>query len=262
MSSKIKIGFPPNTICEDAVRLDVLATEKNYAVINKPAGILFDSYLGSPKMKSVVLAMRERPDKPEFQRLSIQSPYAINQVDFEISGATILACDKDTANDMRNAMWSESMEFEYLLLAKNAGQKEENFVVDLPILKHEERNVWIVSHRFGKKAKTEFQIIETAGQYQLWKAKARTVRPHQIRVHAHEAKLNIVGERIYSKTPLIYLSKLKADSYKIDRTLEEEQPLYNSLYIHLAKANDVCAPLPKGFATTLKRLGFKWKQEL
>ena len=59
------------------------------------------------------------------------------------------------------------MEFEYLLLAKNAGQKEESFTVDLPILKHEDRNVWIVSHRFGKKAKTQFQIVETAGQYQL-----------------------------------------------------------------------------------------------
>ena len=262
MASQIKIGFPPNTICEDAVRLDVLVTKENYAVINKPAKILFDSYLGSPKVKSVILAMRDRPDKPEFQRLAIESPYAVNQVDFEISGASILACDKDTANDMRNAMWSEAMEFEYLLLTKNAGQKEEAFVIDLPILKHEDRNVWIVSHRFGKKAKTEFQIVETAGQYQLWKAKTRSVRPHQIRVHAHEGKLNVVGETIYSKTPLIYLSKLKSDTYKIDRTLEEEKPLYDGIYIHLARIDNVLAPLPKGFVTTLKRLGFKWKQEL
>ena len=75
MSSQIKIGFPPNVISPDAVRLDVLASEKNYTIINKPAGILLDSYLGSPKMKSVMLAMRERPDKPEFQRLGIESPY-------------------------------------------------------------------------------------------------------------------------------------------------------------------------------------------
>ena len=261
MSSQIKIGFPPNVISPDAVRLDVLASEKNYTIINKPAGILLDSYLGSPKMKSVMLAMRERPDKPEFQRLGIESPYAVNQVDFDISGASIIACNKDFAKDMLNAMWSETMEFEYLLLAKNAGQKEESFTVDLPILKHEDRNVWIVSHRFGKKAKTQFQIVETAGQYQLWRAKARSIRPHQIRVHAHEGKLNIVGETIYSRTPLIYLSKLKAD-YKVDRTLEEEQPLYQHLYIHLEKIDNVVAPLPKGFATTLKRLGFKWKQEL
>lgn len=262
MSSKIKIGFPPNTICSDAVRLDVLASEKNHAVVNKPAGILLDSYLGSPKMKSVILAIRERPDKPEFQRLGFESPYAINQVDYEISGASIIACNKDVANEMRNAMWSETMEFEYLLLAKNAGQKDETFTIDLPILKHEDRNVWIVSHRFGKKAKTQFQILETSGQYQLWKATTRSVRPHQIRVHAREGKLNVVGENIYSRTPLIYLSRLKNDDYKIDRTLEEEQPLYQHIYIHLAKVDNVSAPLPKGFATTLKRLGFKWKQEL
>ena len=60
MSSKIKIGFPPNVISPDAVRLDVLASEKNYAVVNKPAGILLDSYLGSPKMKSVMSSVNGR----------------------------------------------------------------------------------------------------------------------------------------------------------------------------------------------------------
>ncbi len=265
----LKIGFPPKVLGNDAVRFDVLAYDgSTFAAINKPAGILIDSYLGSPKEKSVILAMRDRPDKPEFQRLAMVSPYAINQLDFEISGAALIATDKDVASDMRNAMWSAQMEFEYLLLTKGIA-KEESYSVDLPILKHEDRNVWIVSHRFGKSAKTDFRLLETSGQYQLWEAKARTVRPHQIRLHAHEAKLNVVGEWLYSRTPPIFLSDLKNDIYKIDRSLEEEQALYPYIHIHLsgisflegkfARAEKISAPLPKGFATTLKRLGFKFK---
>ena len=63
---------------------------------------------------------------------------------------------------------------------------------------------------------------------------------------------------LYDKT----ITKLTTTLDKVDRTLEEEQPLYQHLYIHLEKIDNVVAPLPKGFATTLKRLGFKWKQEL
>ncbi len=264
----LKIGFPPNVLSEDAVRFDVLAYDgKSYIALNKPARILMDSYLGAPKVKSVMLAMRERPDKPEFKKLAMSSPYAVNQLDFEISGVSLIARDKDVAAEMRNAMWSEQMEFEYLLLTKSGGAKEEAFTIDLPVLKHEDRNVWIVSHRFGKKARTDFKIIETVGQYQLWSAKTRVARPHQIRLHAHEAKLNVLGEWLYSRTPPIFLSDLKQDHYKVDRSLEEERALYPHIHVHLssikflegnfADIKEIKAKLPKGFATTIKRLGFK-----
>ena len=101
MAQSKKIGFPAGMLGEDPIRFDVLAeASPSFVAIGKPADILLDSYLGSPKEKSVMLAMRETPDKPEFKRLGINSPYAVNQLDFEISGAAIIACDKDTANEV------------------------------------------------------------------------------------------------------------------------------------------------------------------
>ena len=118
MAQAKKIGFPAGVLGEDPIRFDVLAdASPSFVAVGKPADILLDSYLGSPKEKSVMLAMRETPDKPEFKRLGINSPYAVNQLDFEISGAAVIACDKDTANEMRNEMWSGAMKFEYLLLS-------------------------------------------------------------------------------------------------------------------------------------------------
>lgn len=268
-----KIGFAANSLCEKPLRMDVLSNNApKFIAVNKPAGILFDSYLGSPQKKSVMLAMRDTPDKPEFKRFGIVSPYAVNQIDCEISGVGIIACDKDAATEMRNAMWSSAIEFEYIFLAKSVGTKEESFDVDLPVLMHEERPVWLVSHRFGKKAHTRFEIIETVNSFQLWKASTRTVRPHQIRVHANESKLKIVGENIYSRTPHVYMSDLKEERYKIGFN-EEEIPLYPHLSLHLSKVvfdgkdvgcdgigkTEIFAPLPKGFATVLKRIGFKYR---
>ena len=63
------------------------------------------------------------------------------------------------------------------------------------------------------------------------------------------------------------MSDIKEEPYKIGFN-QEEQPLYPHLYLHLSKivlpenrkpdggTAEVSAPLPKGFATTLKRLGF------
>ncbi len=265
-----KIGFPEGVLIDAPVRFDVLSAMKGvFAAINKPAGILMDSYLGAPKCKSVMLAMREQKGKREFDRLGIESPYAINQLDFEISGAALMATDKKNADNFRNAMWSGMFEFEYLVLCKAARNTESEFTVELPILMHEERPVWIVSHRFGKKAKTRFEIVKSAGDYQIWRAKANIVRPHQIRVHAAEAGLKIAGENVYSRTPPVYLSKLKED-YRLAKGVEKERPLYGAVCVHLAKIRfngkdagvpeigetEIYAPPPKSFAACMKKIGF------
>lgn len=267
-----KIGFPPELLTKDSIRFDVVAANKPYYfAINKPAGILLDSYLSAPNRKSIMLAMREQEGKGEFERLGVKSPFAVNQIDFEASGVGLIACDKDIATTFRNAMWSGLISFEYTLLTRRLDGAKDKFTVPLPILKHEDRNVWIVSHRYGKKATTSFELIETSGDYQIWKATTSVVRPHQIRVHASEVGLKIVGESLYSKTSPIYMSKLKSDTYRLSRNVEEEPPLYPFICCHLGKLSfdgkdmglgdigriSIEAKPPKGFALCLKKLGLK-----
>jgi len=267
-----KIGFPEGLLVECPLRLNVLAAKKGvYAAFDKPSGILMDSYLGSPKCKSVMLALREQKGKGELERLGMDSPYTVNQLDIELSGATLIVMNKLLADTFRNAMWSGAFEFEYTLLCKAVRNVDSQMTVELPILMHEERPIWLVSHRFGKKAKTNFDIVESADAYQVWRATAKTVRPHQIRLHAAEAGLKVVSESIYSKTAPIYLSRLKEDDYKLSRGAEEERPLYDSICIHLSKIRfsgkdlgmpelgdvEIHSPLPRGFSACLKKLGFK-----
>ena len=264
---KSKIGFPEGLLTDKSIRIDILdAVYGKYAIIDKPADILFDSYIGAPKTKSIMLAMRQQAGKNEFERLGIKSPYAINQIDYEYSGIALMAMDKEIATSMRNAMWSGKFEFEFLFLTRAFRKNENEFQVDLPILMHEERPVWIVSHRFGKKAKTSFKLVTGNDEYQLWSATTNTLRPHQVRLHAAEAGLDIIGEWIYSKTPYIFLSKLKGE-YKLGKD-SQEKALYPHLAIHLSSikfnGNDIGddsigevsikAELPKGFKVMLKKL--------
>ena len=267
-----KIGFPAGVIGSEPLRIDVVADASPFFIaLNKPAGVLFDSYSGAPRSKSIILAMRASPEKPEFKSLGLVSPLSANQIDFEISGVAIVACGKSAAAGLRNAAWSGAMEFEYEILAESdGGRNGDSFEVDLPIFMHSRRPVWLVSHRYGKKARTFFELIEESGGYQLWRARAKNVRPHQIRVHAGEAGLRIAGESVYSETRGVYVSSMKGGYYKSSGG-EAERPLYPNLFLHLSKISFdgsaagcgalgeivLRAPLPKGFSACLKRLGFK-----
>ena len=269
-----KIGFAAGVLCEGPVRFDVLEARFGcFFAVNKPAGILADSYAGAYGKKSMVLAMRTCADKPELLRLGIKSPYCVAAPDFEISGAALFACGGDFASAMRNALWSGACEFDYLLICEGVSEagSGENIVVDLPVCRNADFGSWRVSHKYGKKARTEFSLLECAGGKSLWSARASNVRPHQIRLHAAEAGLRILGENLYGHTSPLMLSSIKKGVYKKSAD-EKERPIYPHICAHLSKITfkapplgesrpeivKIFAPFPKGFCVCLKRLGFEY----
>lgn len=277
-----KIGFPPGTLFGRPARLDVLAAKKGvFAALNKPADTLFEPYAGSPQipskgksncnpeqLSSVIAAMRKQAGKPELERLGMRSPFCALQCDFETSGACVAACDKPAATALRNAAGSGYILFEFIFLARRAPDLPEKFEADLPMVKNENRPVWAVSHRYGRKSKTVFELVENLRDFQLWKACAAAPRPHQIRLHAAEKGLKIIGESVYSRGGQIFISQFKGD-YKLKRGEEFERPIYPHLFLHLQKISfdgsafgipelgrtEIFAPLPKNFALALRKCG-------
>ena len=57
-----------------------------------------------------------------------------------------------------------------------------------------------VDARRGKSAETFFRRLRTHGNYSLIEASPRTGRTHQIRVHLAEARLPIIGDRLYGRS--------------------------------------------------------------
>lgn len=276
-----KIGFPQKTLFDRPTRLDVLCAKKGlFAAISKPADTLFEPYSGSPAMPHevtepyemqyapIVAAIRKQAGKPELERLGIKSPFCALQCDYEVSGACVVACDKSTAAVLRNAEGSGYVAYEFILLARKSQNLPKNFEVNLPIVKNENRRVWTVSHRYGKKCRTAFELAEDFRDFQLWRARSASARPHQIRLHAAEKGLKIIGESVYSRGGQIFTSQFKG-SYKLKRGEKFEKPIYPHLFLHLQKvsfngsdfnhpelgANEICAPLPKNFALVIDKLG-------
>lgn len=259
MSTNEKIGFPQGILGDRPVRLDVLAHGDGFVALAKPPMVCLEKdWCAEENAPTIIDGIKKQEGKQEFLRLGIGAGVStVYPLDMQASGVALLATNKDSATELRNASGSSAFKFEFLVLSERP-YGEVAKVVNLPILKHEQKPRAIVSHRYGKKCSTRFDLLEDFGDWQLWSAKTDFLRFHQIRIHAAEAGLRLVGDDTYVRVRKIYLSRLKRGIFKG----EELAPIYDNMAYHLSKVSfntkegavDVECPLPKGFEVLLKKL--------
>ena len=232
-----------------------------YFAINKPAGIAcfrHDWTLGKPDV-SMALRREILNEKPQLKALGMEGLFRVYRLDAELSGALLYAKTETWEEILRNAFGSRQIVFRYHFLATTESEERER-LCDLPLATHSSQDQMLVSHKTGKKCETRFQYLRSFGRYQLWEAETSDFRMHQLRLHAVERDLQIVGETLYSQSDKIYLSMLKR-GYR--RSKGTEEPIYDHLCAHLVSVEfkipdqelpGVSAPLPKGFETLLKNL--------
>ncbi|MDQ8186106.1 pseudouridine synthase [Pelagicoccus sp. SDUM812002] len=262
MSSKKEfISFPPGYLGSRPEKFPLIANNDRYFAINKPAGLACFQHewtLGKPDL-SMALRRELLNEKPQLKSLGVEGLFRTFNLDPELSGVLVFAKNEENEELLKNAVGSSQLVFRFHLLVKSETEDRE-FVCDLPLARHFQSKCMVVSHRTGKKCETSFRFLRSYGQYQLWEAETNFLRTHQIRVHAAERGLNVVGEDYYSEGDEIYLSRIKRDYM---RGKGREKPLYDSLCVHLVEVEfkvpevtlePVLAPLPSRFETLLKRL--------
>lgn len=211
MSAPEAIGFPPPLLGDKPVRMRVLHTSPGFAAILKPPGTAWDDHLWNLGRPHVMGAMREQlaAGKPELVALGIARPASVHYFDAETGGVGLLADrETDALDKWRNAFGSEALSFTFRMLAFTADAPEEGGDCPLPVAVHRTEPRALVSHNTGKKSLTKFKALEKLGMWTLWEATTTLPRPHQVRLHAAEAGIRIVGETVYSQPGDIRLSQL------------------------------------------------------
>lgn len=258
MACSDKIGFPEGLLGERPVRLDVPARrDGGFIVVNRPAGVFLEPDGSVENPPNIIGAIRAQKGKPELARLGVANPFSVYPDDAELSGASLVASDKGSAAELRNAFGSGMFSFEFLILSERPYGKVSE-CADLPLLRHAQKPRAVVSHRYGKKCSTSFSLVEDLGDWQLWSAKTSFLRWHQIRIHAAEAGLRPVGDDTYVRVRKIFLSRLKRGQFKG----ECDSPIYGHVAIHLSRLEfpyagervSVEAALPKAFEAMLKKI--------
>lgn len=261
-SDKSFISFPPGYLGGKPIKFPLLANDERLFAISKPCGISTFQHewtLGKP---DIAMALRREllKGKPQLAKLGIEGLYRVFNLDAELSGVLLFAKNEENEGILKNASGSGQFIYRYHILVSTE-TVERSIRCDLPIAKHFHDRRMLVSHKTGRKCETQFNFLRPFGQYQLWEAVTSDMRTHQIRIHAAEMGLSIVGEWVYSDGGEVFLSALKKD-YRSGKGREE--PIYDGLCLHLVEVDfanvpefehpPIVAPLPGRFETLLKRL--------
>lgn len=258
------LGFPEPLLGPITWRVPVLAKGEGWIVLFKPPGCLAGPDSRLPDYASIAAGweIQQKQEKPEIQATGLSSVKPVYWVDPEIHGPVLLAEPGPALEALRNTCGSDQMTFRFEFLSTDGGGVEDEFEVDLPIQVNEETEVR-VTHRHGKKCLTRFKRLQKWGRMSLWQATTHYPRPFQVRTHAWESRLRMVGEKRVGNVGELYLSQLK-NHYS---TKEEERPLWPGLAMRLAEVswadnNVVCPPVAPWTATlrNLERYGYSRKR--
>jgi len=256
----IKISSPAT---REFWEIPVVFEDEHLLVVDKPTGLLTSPDRYELTRPSLISLLHEAIAEGKAWSLEHNRKYLTNahRLDAETSGVLLLAKSKEVLVKLAD-MFSSNKPLKRYLAIVNGAPIEDKFDVDVKIAPHPMKpGVMHVDKRFGKKARTHFEVLEKFRHHTLLRCEPFTNHSHQIRIHLRSSRLPVVGDALYHGAPL-KLSRLKK-RYTVKEG-EEEKPLMGRVALHAdelalshpvtGEALSIKAELPKDFAVALKYL--------
>ncbi len=131
--------------------------------------------------------------------------YIVHRLDKDTSGCLLLAKTPEAAKTLTDVFTQREIRKTYLLVTDRESTLPDRFVHQSQIQR--EGSEWIseADAVSGAKAETEFEKVSERGAFTLWRAYPKTGRTHQIRLHARDCGIPILGDVRYGGTPFARL---------------------------------------------------------
>ena len=202
-----------------------IENNKNFVVINKPAGIAVQS--GTKSRRNILDILR---NTKEFEDAS---PYAVHRIDKETTGVLVVAKNRKYAQLFTSLFRIRKIHKTYLGVAVGELQKNKGTFID-ELFHYEGKK------KVKTKAITHFTVIDSNNNYSLLKLNPETGRKHQLRKQLLIHGYPILGD----------------DKYR----MSVNQGKKNTLMLHAYKINfsidgikyNFTAELPISFKNILK----------
>ncbi len=184
--------------------MNIVHEEKDFVVVNKPAGILTHRTLHSFEPALADEAVEGYPEMAKVGDLSDLRPGVVHRLDKDTSGVIVFARNQKFFEYLKKCFQAGEVKKTYLALVW--GVAPERGIIDVPIgLKSgtTKRSVLARNMKMVKSAVTEYKTLKHftfgADEFSLVKIFPKTGRTHQIRVHFLHIHHPVVGDPLYGK---------------------------------------------------------------
>jgi 23S rRNA pseudouridine1911/1915/1917 synthase len=209
-----------NTGVMSSPELDILNDAEDFLVVNKPAGLIVHESADEEKNNLVEVLLQKYPELKKVGE-DPQRPAIVHRLDRDASGLMIIPKTQEMFDYLKKEFQARRVKKEYLALVYGKLSKDEdtiNFPIDRsrdgykmaahPVLKKGGQNT------DGKRAITEFEVLQRFVNFTLIKVKTKTGRTHQVRVHMSAYGHPLLGDDLYG-TPKTKILNKKLNSGRI-----------------------------------------------
>lgn len=197
---------PPDVLPE-AIPLDIVFEDEYLIVINKPAGMVthpaYKHYSGTlvnallHHSNALSQLHAEESNEDEFIR-----PGIVHRLDKDTSGLLVIAKDEQTHSKLAKQFAAKTTEREYNAIVWGVF-KQQSGTIDAPLgrSKSDRKKVAVVTD--GKKAVTDYEVLEQFDYLAFVRLHLRTGRTHQIRVHLSFIHHPVFGDETYGGREIV-----------------------------------------------------------
>lgn len=197
-AAKTVTSAAPERMAQHIVR-QIVHEDENLLVVNKPSGLAVHG--GSGLSFGLIETLRKL--RPEARYLEL-----VHRLDRDTSGLILIAKRAAILRELHRQLREKHMDKRYLaLVAGHWPQRQVQVEAPLEknVLRSGERMVRVSKE--GKRALTEFRVVERFAQATLIEARPITGRTHQIRVHALHAGFPLLGDKKYENERSVNLAR-------------------------------------------------------
>jgi len=173
------------------IGLDIIYSDKDIAVINKPSGLVVHPAEGNWTGTLLNGILDIFPDNKLLPRAGI-----VHRLDKDTSGLLVIALNEISQLNLIKQLQAKTVYREYRAIV--CGNIISNGLVDEPIGRHPKNRVKMSVNKInGKPAVTKYEPIEVFQHHTYLKCILETGRTHQIRVHMQYIGSPLVGDPMY-----------------------------------------------------------------